>query len=424
MPPPGSDFPLFEQHVVDHTSPPGQSISTLRALLRPVPGRHVNPFAGVSPPDLAFVRGVPSSPDRVVRDGLPLFYLHLAVYPDGALVTLVWRHLVSDAAGVGDLVRAWERELRVASLDTQGADLPTPPPPPPSSAASVLARVAASLTPEERAGNWQRAPSSFPYSIPNLLRMGLRLARDEWSYRPHYAELRVPAAAVEAWVRQAAEWIEEQQHPGEGGGAAAAAQTQQRRPWVSRNDLVVAWLYRTAFSVYAPSDRSNLVRTVSLRGRHPLVPAAGLISNFVSQAVLPSRTTAQLARASLPELALALRGCLDGFVDAARPAGLARHLVGWNNAAARGETWLPWEGPLAARACFVTSWAGMGITAPDFGMGADGERLRTLEGLPLLVGPLILLLIDEVDGGFRVVGRLPKASWDVLGKELQPYPTI
>lgn len=65
------------------------------------------------------------------------------------------------------------------------------------------------------------------------------------------------------------------------------------------------------------------------------------------------------------------------------------------------------------RCRFITSWAGLGLTAPSFSPGTS-----TIATVPSVLGPIVLIVMDDVEGGWTVRGSLPRRAWDAMEREL------
>lgn len=116
-----------------------------------------------------------------------------------------------------------------------------------------------------------------------------------------------------------------------------------------------------------------------------------------------------MLKTSLPSLALGVRGTLNSFTT---PSSIALDAAFQERSLRANDLWILWEN-VHARCCYFTSWANLGLTAPSF-----GPRTKTVAAIPLFLG-MAVIIIDDEEGGWRVYGRLPKRSWEVLEEDLE-----
>ena len=120
-----------------------------------------------------------------------------------------------DAAGAGKLVEAWQQELS----HEEAVHLPKAPAQEPTN--QDISRFLDELDIDA----FWTPPHSFKYTIWGLLQFGIRATLDEYRYHPYFCSIYIPASIVKDWK--------------------AAAETELGTDqWVTRNDLVCAWIYK------------------------------------------------------------------------------------------------------------------------------------------------------------------------------------
>ncbi|KAK0613927.1 hypothetical protein B0T14DRAFT_290494 [Immersiella caudata] len=326
--------------------------------------------------------------DDAARQGKPLLHLHFVRARDLSLICLAWRHVVMDATTLRQVVASWEKQLSTLPRDTPTATSPEKKTPLPT-----LAPLASTLdiTP---------ADSTFPGWTPlSPLTMIALLARakllDKYQYLGYPATLGtvyIPASIIVKWASE-----------------VSAELPPKGAERVSRNDIVSAWFYKTAWAAYAPGTETTLTRAVNLRGRHELI-AADATGNVLGLAAMAPRYSEELSAASLASLALESRAAVKKSIEPDRVVALMRFL-GYR--ARTGQLAVPGTTGFSRR-CLLSSYVNLGLTTPDFGPG-----LEVRAALQLTSDPIVTRVIDDRDGGWRIHGRLPHVAWDAIEKALQ-----
>lgn len=154
------------------------------------------------------VKGV----EEYISKDLPLLHLHFLKAADATLMSLSWSHAVMDALGCAQIIEAWEEELGEVAVTP--CENPSP---------ETLFDFTNNVTIPPgwsppgwvQVSNWEIAKvfASYFYEL-------YRLPRFQGS-------VFVPNALVNHWRKTAAEELPEDE-------------------WVSRNDLVTAWIFKVS----------------------------------------------------------------------------------------------------------------------------------------------------------------------------------
>lgn len=155
-----------------------------------------------------------------------------------------------------------------------------------------------------------------------------------------------------------------------------------------------------------------MVAAICLRGRHPSLPRSA-VGNTPTAYIPEPLTSLELRTMPLAELAYALRQALSPYSDPEYTAKIAAFEIRRLRA---GTTMLPF-GSGANRFCILSTWAKLGLTSPDFGMGT-----RTLCALPYNAQANfsgICTTVDDSAGGWRMNGKMRTKAWEDMRKQLE-----
>ncbi|KAK0646906.1 hypothetical protein B0T16DRAFT_458786 [Cercophora newfieldiana] len=318
--------------------------------------------------------------DEAARQGKPLLHLHFVRARDLWMVCLAWRHVVMDATTLRQVVAAWERQL--ASGAPLKSEKATPRP--------TLSKLAETLEIRDEDATFPGWSRVSPLNMIGLLARAKLFDKQSFGYPGTLGTVYIPPAIVKKWVTEVAAEL------GEG-------------EQVSRNDIVAAWYYKTAWAVFAPGTETTLTRAVNLRGRHDHIPADAT-GNVLGLAAMPPRYSQTLPTASLAELALASRGAVRKSIEPDHVMAFMRFL-GYR--ARTGQLAVPGTTPFSRR-CLLSSYVNLGLTTPNFGPGLEVRAV-----LQLTSDPMVTRVIDDRDGGWRLHGRLPNVAWDAIERALQ-----
>lgn len=110
-----------------------------------------------------------------------------------------------------------------------------------------------------------------------------------------------------------------------------------------------------------------------------------------------------MADHSIAQIALMSRKAVIEFSD-------INHIVKWRDFFAQQSSQITVPGTsVLGRRCLVTSHVNIGVSQPNFGKGIE---LQT--AVQLTVDSSVVRVIDDVRGGWRISGKLPKFAWDAV----------
>jgi hypothetical protein len=229
VPPPSSDLEPLKCSVIEE---PGKELMNLIPYVRIGASEPVISRLDTNLHCLKHLRDIPHDIDQCIKLDLPLLYLHFVKAKDATLICIAWRHIVMDASGAGELVKAWQEGL----LHDSGVTLPQSPAQQPTN--KEISRLLDGISVEPA---WS-PPHSFKFTLWGLLRFGVGAVIDEYRYRPYFGTIYIPQSVVKEWAFS----------------AVAELGADQK---VSRNDLITAWIYKVCqlISTSSPSDSPFLV---------------------------------------------------------------------------------------------------------------------------------------------------------------------
>ncbi|KAK5657459.1 hypothetical protein OQA88_3031 [Cercophora sp. LCS_1] len=327
--------------------------------------------------------------DEAARQGKPLLHLHLVRARDLSLLCLAWRHVVMDATTLRQVIASWETQLKKLSVTDKT----------PSTTARTrptLAHLSAALEITANDATFPGWTRLSPLKMLCLVARAKLFDKQTFGYPATIGTAYIPAAIVQNWVSSVRSELQ-----GAGG--------EDQQVHVSRNDIVAAWFYKTAWGVYAPGTETTLTRAVNLRGRHELIPADAT-GNVLGLAAMPPRySETLLAEASLASLAVESKRAVKKAMEPEHVLAFMKFL---GHRARTGQLAVPGTTPFSRR-CLLSSYVNLGLTTPDFGPG-----LEVRAALQLTSDPIVTRVIDDEDGGWRIHGRLPHVAWDAIEKAL------
>jgi len=204
----------------------------------------------------------------------------------------------------------------------------------------------------------------------------------------------IPKALIDLWMRDA---------------TAELAEGEQ----VSKNDLVVSWIFKYAFGgdYFPDSHYASMFTTVNFRGRHPSLPKSA-ITNTAKAHPIPPFTTLELRNTSLSQIALRLKTSMGVYEDPEYVEKIVAHeyrVMKKGN----GKTWEMPLGILDARVFGTISWADMGLGRLNFG----SEKPVTV--LTYCSGRGCATVVDCEEGNWRVDYKLSARAWKALENRME-----
>lgn len=155
----------------------------------------------------AAIRGV----EEYIEKDLPLLHLHIITAEDATFVSLCWSHAVMDAVGAGQLVIAWEEELNNTKVDIVYEDSD------PKKLFDFTNEVC--LPPGWSLPGWIR-PSFWEF-----VRFAVWIVYELWAFPQAHGSIYIPNTLINHWKKTAEHELSQDE-------------------WVSRNDLVEAWIFK------------------------------------------------------------------------------------------------------------------------------------------------------------------------------------
>lgn len=287
-----------------------------------------------------------------------------------------------DALAAGELVKAWEFVFSASS----------PVPFYPDIDPSTLFQFTNNITVEP---GW-RQPGWITYTPLQLCKVLVPYLYESWRFPLLHGSIFIPSSLLSKWVRE------------------AKAEFTEKDEWVSRNDLVTAWIFKHAFGgpYFNDTDYTTLFTAICFRGRHPSLPREA-ITNTAKSHSMPPLTTLELRTTSLPQIALKLRKSMEVFNNDEEFVGkCVAHEVRMMEKG-NGKTGEIPVGRLDARAFGVTSWAKLGFGEVSFG----GRNV--VATLTYNTGRGCATIVEEEEGVWRVDYKLSARQWDVLKEEME-----
>ncbi|KAK4446698.1 hypothetical protein QBC34DRAFT_496737 [Podospora aff. communis PSN243] len=378
-PPPSGPAPnLFDVTVFED---PDSDLKTLIPVY--VPSGHSTPVVNRCNtgrlPCLAPLGPFLVTADEAARQDNALLHLHFVRARDLWLICLAWRHVVMDATTLSQVVASWEKRLGGAMSVEEKPNVARP----------TLDKLADTLVISDEDATFPGWTRVSPLSMVGLLARA-KLDKTRFGYPATLGTVYIPRAVVQKWVAEVAAEL------GEG-------------EQVSRNDIVAAWFYKTAWATFAPGTETTLTRAVNLRGRHDRI-ALDATGNVLGLAAMPPQHSESLPAASLAELALASRKAVLRSIEPDHVLSFMRFLA---HRARTGQLAVPGTTPFSRR-CLLSSYVNLGLTAPNFGPGVEVRA-----ALQLTSDPIVTRVIDDRDGGWRIHSRLPHIAWDAIEKALE-----
>lgn len=222
----------------------------------------------------------------------------------------------------------------------------------------------------------------------------------------------IPSVIVKRWVQDARKQLKDGEY-------------------VSTNDVVTAWIYKVrtqtppsycvqgsnmstdwteillqhAFEIFPSCSTSVLTTVFTLCGRIPSIPQT--FSNAATCYVNPALRTRHLRETSLPSLALQIRRqfCQDILGNPEKTLKYVAHRAQFEQT---GELYIPCGRSSRDRCCFISSFANLGVSAPDFGNGRECV-VAALYYTENITGFCSLLNdLDEQGSGWRMHGRMTR----------------
>ena len=152
-----------------------------------------------------------SGPEEYIDKSLSLIHLHFIKAADATLISLCWCHAAMDAVACGQIVIAWQEELNNVKTNTAYEDGD------PENLFDFTNDV--SLTPGWTVPGWIR-PSQL-----EKVRFGLFYVYEMYTLPRVHGSIYLPESLINHWRKTA----EKELTSGD---------------WVSRNDLVGAWVFK------------------------------------------------------------------------------------------------------------------------------------------------------------------------------------
>lgn len=285
-----------------------------------------------------------------------------------------------DALACGQIVTAWEQELVSPKSSIQYAD----------SDPSTVFDFTEKVTLEEgwrpsgwlRINNWQ------------MLKVGVPYFYERYNYPLIHGSVFIPSAIIARWI-------------------SAASAELPKGQWVSRNDLVTAWVFKYAWGgTYFKDEHWNTVFTaICFRGRHPALPKE-LIMNTAKSNVVPSLTTLELRTWSLARVALRIRRSLDIYEDLKYVENAVTHEIRDMKKGNGSTREMPLH-RIDARPFGSTSWAKIGVCSPKFG------SQETIACLTYNAGRGCATIYDSSEGDWRVDYMFSARAWQALSEQME-----
>ncbi|KAJ7735811.1 hypothetical protein B0H16DRAFT_128753 [Mycena metata] len=297
----------------------------------------------------------PVSVEELLVPNTPLLHVHVAVFDDVTFIGLTSSHLLFDALGTGELLRAWTRLLNGEDIDAiPGMEVD-------------IAPFESFTAPTELKHQRGWFVLGLFGQLFFILRFILRIFRDpkEQAYL-----IRVPKAFLQGSKRAIMENL----------------QLQGSTEWVGSSDVLLAWWFKSAYSYRSPSDTTpiHIHLAVNLRGK-PIFPgdstlAGPYIHNAVSAIPIPAIPVNAFQKESLGEIALRIRRAILAY-NADLP-GIKADMQ-WRCAN-------PLKTPLPCSArgeyTFHSNWRSACLGDLDFsGASTSAEKVRVLLSLGYVV---------------------------------------
>ncbi|CZR60865.1 uncharacterized protein PAC_10761 [Phialocephala subalpina] len=321
------------------------------------------------------IRGV----EEYIEKDLPLLHLHVIKASDATFISLCWGHAAMDAVGAGQIVSAWEQELNNIKVDTVFEDRD------PRELFDFTNDV--SLPPGWTLPGWIR-PSFWEF-----VRFAVWIVYDLWAFPQVHGSIYIPEALITHWIKIAEEKLSEDE-------------------WVSRNDLVEAWIFKYGWSYHPEKDLNTMFTAINFRGRHPQLPRTA-ITNTAMSYVTPPLTTAELRATSFAKIALRLRQSTLPFSEPEHVAKVVAYEFN-NMKTNNGKTYYYPLGSLKSRQYGSTPWAKLGLSSPKFGAG-----VTTISNVTYCADRRCSTLIDSESGDWRVDLKLPQRAWECLQIQME-----
>ncbi|KAJ7032024.1 hypothetical protein C8F04DRAFT_1040926 [Mycena alexandri] len=230
----------------------------------------------------------PASVEELLVPNTPLLQVHVAVFDDITFIGVTSSHLLFDALGTGELLRAWTRML-------DGEDI------------NAIPGMEIEIAPFEGFAAPTKVKHQRGWFVLGLLgqllfivRLILRLFRDpkEQAYL-----IRVPKVFLEVSKHAIMENL----------------QLQGSAEWVGSSDVLLAWWFKSAYSHRRPSDTTpiHIHLAVNLRGK-PIFPGDSTLTgpyihNAVSSIPIPAIPVNAFRKQSLGEIALRIRRAILAY---------------------------------------------------------------------------------------------------------------
>jgi hypothetical protein len=285
-----------------------------------------------------------------------------------------------DAMGCAQIITAWEQEL---SKPNSSETFPDCDP-------CTIFDFTEEVTLED---GWLPAGWIAPSIFEVIASVG-GFALEMYKYPRIHGSIYIPSSIVERWVKIAAKELE-------------------KGDWVSRNDLVTAWIFKHEQGASFLQDRhwNTLFAAMCPRGRHPALPLS-YITNTAKSIVVPPMTSATVRRMSVTQIALQLRKSIEAFKDEDYVAKFVAHEF----RSMRKHNGFPFEipqGRMDARTFGTTSWAKIGLTGPKL-----SKTSSTLANLTFNTGGQCATIIDDSAGNWRVNVKMSVQSWEAVQKQM------
>ncbi|ORY68233.1 uncharacterized protein BCR38DRAFT_336233 [Pseudomassariella vexata] len=382
-----------------------------------LPRRMRNPSLQPGPEEfrtLAYREDMPMTLENHLCSDEPQLQLHTASFVDGTLVSLTWPHIMTDAMGLMELAKAW-------SLVMHGREAEVPP---------FLGLKEDPLATVGRTAPWPNNKESLPL-VARYELLGCSLLRAlAWFvptqlWWPAYTSKTIflPASTV----RKLRECCMKQVAIDKEGGTM---------PFISENDVITAWLARTASAHLSTTAYPNILiqnvydirsRLSTLSQQSKLVQitsTSGRPGVFVQNLVAPTVTllpTTQVLYRPLGRLALDFRSSIAEQVTEEQTEKLFSMLRG--SYATRGRA--PIFGSPDAFWLLFTSWVKCNVCEEvDFGAAGQGKRgkpsyFHSFPVVPPWLAPNGFQVAGkDDDGNFWVVGNLQAGLWKNFEEEL------
>ncbi|PGH11996.1 hypothetical protein AJ80_06894 [Polytolypa hystricis UAMH7299] len=375
VPPSDSDVPAASTSVCE-------VVKNLDSVVSHIPSGTLDPVVDIMSacdPKVLNPRTAISTIGEYINKALPLFHLHFVLAADATLISVSWGHVAMDGLGCGHIVTAWEEELNGLPAAAIYDD-PDP---------ATLFDFTNDIYVDPK---WTR-PGWIRLTTWDFAKFFAFYLYESYWYPRVDGQIFITKALVDHWQKNAKKEL-------------------PANEWVSRNDLVLAWAMKYAWTYFPENEILVMFNSICLRGRHPQLPQS-VITNTATSYTTPPLTNLEIRNKSLTQLALTIRQSVNVFTDTdyvGKVLAVEHRRVKANNG---GIDWFP-MGSLKAQHFGTVSWAKIGLSSVKF-----GKELSTVATTTYSTRRQCATVIDSEEGDFRLEAKLPTQAWKLMQVQME-----